>query len=254
MAFHYVQQYRFCCCWVTRLMSSLGRTFLPSGLRRLLGRCVAGVMPFPVKRDSDSSQTLPMEYCESLQYYCQLYNQSVPYAVFVSGFVCELTHAITGNLFWCAKFYHARHKGTSRWRLLKPYVSYFARETTQMLLAYSARVAGAWVGRRVSREPTGSSVFWGESIALLALSPAIYQATMRLAVWLFETLDKLRPSTPEDEQEDLREQEAREEEEAEAASFRIPFTFPSENSVPKQDLYKVLGVQDTASAEEIKRA
>ncbi|RNF17084.1 putative chaperone protein DNAj [Trypanosoma conorhini] len=254
LVFQYVQQYRFGRCWVTRLLRSLGGMFLPSGLQRLLGSCLAGVTAVPANGESDTLKALPLEYSESLQYYRQMYDQNVPYAVFVGGFVSELTHTITENLLWCKTFYRARENNTSRWRLLKPYLANLARDTTQMIFVYSARVAGAWLGRRVSREPTGSSVFWGESIALLALTPAIYRTTTTLAVRLFEKLEQLHPSTPEDEQEDMREREARMEEEEQEAAFRLPFTTPSENGAPKEDLYKVLGVKDTASAEEIKRA
>ncbi|EKG06624.1 hypothetical protein TCSYLVIO_002266 [Trypanosoma cruzi] len=254
VVFQYVQQYRFFHCWITRFLCTLGNIFLPSGIRQLLGRRIAETVLIPATTSSDPLKAMPVEYRESLRYYCYMYDRSVPYAVFLSGFVCEMTHCITEQLVWLAEFYRSRHKHTSRWRLLKPYISSLAGNTTQMLLVYSARVVGAWAGRSVSREPTGRSVFWGESVALLALSPAIHRVTTFITMQLRNKLEMLCPATPEDEREDFREEEMREEEEEEPTAFRMQFNNPSPSGTAQVDFYEVLGVKDTASAEEIKRA
>jgi DnaJ-domain-containing protein 1 len=220
---------------------------------------------------------MPESCRDALQYYLYSYQSRPYYTAFISGLISDVSLFTAEQIMWCTYFYQERTKSTSRWRMWKPYLSDLAVVLTQSTLVYGARVAGVCVGQKVSREPTGGGLFWGEHLTLLVLSPAIQYASMRVGLLVREALERRHPRTVADEMEDARvEEEAEAAERAQAAAARAAFVFaagPSGSgdasghtaaggaaggsgalSGNTKNYYEVLGVSEQAKAPEIKKA
>ncbi|KAH9598490.1 DnaJ domain [Trypanosoma melophagium] len=279
----YVQQYRFYQLWFTQFMYKVGDVLLPKFIwsrteeEEILmhgggtnGKNRSGK---ETKGNNDRLKSLPIEYRESLLFYRHCYDQSIPYAVFTSGLVTDLAEFIVDQLKWAILFYSSRNKYTSRWRLLKPYLCSTACMLMETTLMYATRSTGAWLGRSLSpTTATSGRLFWCERLLLLFASPFIYHSSTFMAARLREKLELRYPATAEDEMEDRREAEEAAEEEEEEPPYVFEHTFRNDNDdndnnnnnneddpmgmhgSRQVDLYKVLGVQQSASEEEIRRA
>ncbi|KPA86905.1 putative mitochondrial chaperone protein DNAj [Leptomonas pyrrhocoris] len=314
--FPIVRDYRYSRFWFTRLLRCVGRFLCPSFLRRRGGGGGSGGKAAAVSagaRTKSSTSTpaapklfqrgeesdaemnfyrnpprpsraepfagMPESYRDALQYYLYSYRTRPYYTAFVSGFVSDVSLFTAEQIMWYVYFYQERRKSTSKWRIWKPYLSDLAVVATQTTLVYMARVSGILIGQKYSHEPTGGGIFWCEHLALLALSPAIHYASMRVGFALREALERRHPRTVADEMEDTRiEEEAEETARAQAAAARAAFAFTSGpssgdaaghaaggasngsssifglSSNSGRNFYDVLGVTDQAKAPEIKKA
>ncbi|KAG5476442.1 hypothetical protein LSCM1_04147 [Leishmania martiniquensis] len=267
LAFHYVYpivcNYRYGRLWCTRLLRFAGQLLSPRFLRRSGGgsSCDASrtaarasaksgaatsaapqPLPSPGAVDAQAvfyrnpprpSQAKPFEGmpepCQhALRYYLDSYQSRPFYTVFVSGLIADVALFATEQIMWCMYFYQERTKRTSRWRLLKPFLSDLVVASVQATLVYAARVSGVLAGQRLSREPTGGGIFWGERLALLLLSPGILHVSLIAGHAVRDALERRHPRTVEDEVEDKRlEEEAEEAARAQAAAAHAAFAFTS---------------------------
>lgn len=320
--FPIVRDYRYSRFWLTRGLRWVGRALTPGFLKRggsgvgaAATTARAGLSPsslstqpksatpklFPRGEDSDAearfyespprpSRTEPFagmpDSCrDALQYYVYSYQTRPYYTAFVSGLISDVALFTAEQILWATFFYQERTKSTSRWRMWKPYLSDLAVVATQTGLVYAARVIGVTLGQRLSKEPTGGGVFWGEHLTLLAMTPAIQYASMRVGMVVRAALEQRHPRTEEDEREDKRvEDEAEEAARAQAAAARAAFAFtagpsgsgdggwhsagtPNSNGGNNNsssnnnsgngsgsNYYALLGVSEQAKAPEIKKA
>lgn len=263
-----VRDYRYGRLWCTRLLHFVGGLFYPSFLRQSRGGFSASSSSSGTSRatakgltrgGSASSATpqpfsqsdlvdvdvafyrnpprpsrakpfdgMPVSCEEALRYYLYCYTSRPFYAIFVSGLIADVTLFVMEQIIWCSYFYQERTKRTSRWRMLKPFVADLVVVSVQTTLVYAARVLGVLIGQKLSREPTGGGIFWGERVTLLLLSPGIQRVSLIAGRAVRDTLERRHPRTVEDELEDKRlEEEAEEAARAQAAAEHAAFAFTS---------------------------
>ncbi|KAI5685525.1 DnaJ domain containing protein [Leishmania braziliensis] len=263
-----VRDYRYGRLWCTRLLRFAGQLLYPSFLRQseggsstsssssgtsrqtapslMRGGAVSNTAPTPFTEsdlvDSEvafyrnptrPSRTKPFEAMpkpcqDALRYYLYSYQSRPFYTVFVSGLIADATLFAAEQIVWCSHFYQERTKRTSRWRMLKPFVADLVMVSAQATLVYAARVAGVLIGQRLSSEPTGGGIFWGERVTLLLLSPGIQHVSLIAGRAVRDALERRHPRTVEDEEEDKRvEEESEEVARAQAAAARAAFAFTS---------------------------
>ncbi|KAG5476165.1 hypothetical protein LSCM4_05124 [Leishmania orientalis] len=169
------------------------------------------------------------ERCQhALRYYLDSYLSRPLYTIFVSGLISDVTLFATEQVIWCSYFYKEHTKRTSRWRILKPFLADLVVVSVQTTLVYAARVVGVLAGQRLSREPTGGGIFWGERVTLLLLSPGILHVSLIAGHAVRDALERRYPRTVEDEVEDKRlEEEVEEAARAQAAAAHAAFAFTS---------------------------
>ncbi|CAC9496817.1 conserved hypothetical protein [Leishmania infantum JPCM5] len=263
-----VRDYRYGRLWCTRLLRFVGGLLYPSFLRQSRGGFSASsgssgtscVTANSLTRGGSASSATPRPFSQSglvdvdvafyrnpprpsrvkpfdgmpepcqeaLRYYLHCYQSRPLYTIFVSGFIADVTLLVTEQIIWGSYFCQERAKRTSRWRILKPYFADLAAVSVQTTLVYAARALGVLLGQKLSREPTGGGIFWGERVTLLLLSPGIQHVSLIAGRAVRDALERRHPRTVEDELEDKRvEEEAEEAARAQAAAAHAAFAFTS---------------------------
>ncbi|RHW71481.1 chaperone protein DNAj [Trypanosoma brucei equiperdum] len=246
--FPYVQHYRFSNCWITHFPCSVAKIFVPSFLWNWVRNTIVGLPSL-----GDDGTDGVNDYGESISFYNSSYASSTPAAVVASSLVSEITEHIIQQIAWAVLFYRSRDEKDALWPMVKRYLSTTVESLTHSVLIVCARSVGAWFGGRVSRNPSSGCIFWCERTLLLLLGPAIGKSGRRLGVKLLQELERFHPTT----EAEARADDARSNAESSAhdgeddwntGSFFYPTTLST------VDYYEVLGVERTASLEDIKRA
>ncbi|CAD2215072.1 DnaJ domain containing protein, putative [Angomonas deanei] len=275
VVFHYllplIQEYRFSRSFVTRTLRAVGRVCYPAFLRRMVfgppadpedNPDVAYVQnPPKVVKGEDIYATMPEGVRDALQYYTCHHRAHPFYAVAASSFVQEVSRVALESCLWGGRFLKEREKpDVSKWRLLKPFLSYCAVTGTQISLTVLVRGVAATVAAALSSEPTGGGIFWMERIGFLIVAPAINIISETVGVLVRDMLEQAHPTTTEDSVEDEREKKQQEEEVRNSGFYFFEAANAAGNPQDRErfkkgvDFYLVLGVDEKAQAAEVKKA
>lgn len=233
-----VQEYRFARCWVTRLLRGVARLAYPSLLRRIGGTVANILRPHrdtEVSTEAEAERQffknppqpsatqpfdgMPASCRDALHYWLYSYQARPFYTVVASGLVTDVSVVLMEQLLWAHLLYQERLKPTSWGRVLKPYLSSIPASLLQTSLSIAARSIGVWMGQRLSKDPTGSGIFWGEKLTLVVLAPGIQYVSLYVRMVVRQMLEERHPATVEDDMENNREKEAAEAEQTRSAPF-----------------------------------
>lgn len=210
---------------------------------------------------NDGGATVPTmisaeeELADAMNTRADLYasSSSIAAAVLQNNLVAEVSSFLVDQLQWCSMYpgewWRNRRKPWSTVssvtrRVLRYQVSTTAANLVESGLGLGVRIVGAMIGHRLYNRPSAVGAFWGEHMLLSLAAPYIYQFALLAGAMTLHLADRVLPA---DAAEETMEEEDRTNDQEQEEAFQVA-------QKGGEDLYAVLGVPETATKEEIKKA